>query len=231
MPRRFEIEVCVDRLQDAVDSLAAGATRIEMNYALELSGLTPSPGSCQWLKANCDAPVVAMLRPHNRGFLYTAAEQSMLLRDCETLLATGIDGVVFGALTEKGLLDMNLIGQVARMVGDREMIVHRAFDELPDQRVGLQQLIECGVDRVLTSGGAATAEAGVDRLRELVDLSAGRIEILPGGGITAGNAVALVRQTGCDQIHGSFRLSARPGAVPDLDNIRRTRQLLDSCSA
>jgi copper homeostasis protein len=147
-----------------------------------------------------------MLRPHQHvNFVYSDVEQTILLRDCEDLLACGVQGIAYGALTDEKTLRLDYIQQVVRLCGPRKVVCHRAFDQLVDQRRGLEQLIECGVSRVLTSGGAATAETGIQRLRELIEWSQGRIEILPGAGIHAGNVRRIAELSGCNQVHGTFR--------------------------
>lgn len=94
----FELEVCVDQVAHALVAEAAGATRIEINTALELDGLTPAAASCAWLKAHCGLPIVAMLRPHARSFVYSVTEELSLLRACQSLLEAGVDGIAFGSL-------------------------------------------------------------------------------------------------------------------------------------
>ena len=226
----FHLEVCVDTVTDALAVVAAGATRIEMNSALELDGLTPPVASCQWLKEHCQVPIVAMLRPQHRSFVYSSSEELTLLRDGLLLLEAGVDGLVFGSLDDQRRLNLPLLHKVLALCGGRDVIFHRAFDLLEDQLRGLEQLIECGVRRVLTSGGAATAQAGLERLQRLHELAAGRIEILPAAGVNSGNAVQILRQIGCRQVHGSFRGSDPAARGPDLDEIRRTRHLIESHS-
>ncbi len=205
MQRNFELEVCVQSAEDALSAAAAGATRIELNSALQLDGLTPSLATCQWLTAHCTTPLIAMLRPHNDGFQFTAVEKSIMLADCDLLLSAGVAGVAVGAIDGSGNLDIKFLRDVAELCRGRELVCHRAFDRVVDQRIGLEQLIDCGVRRVLTSGEAQTAELGSARLRELVDWSRGRIEILPGAGVNSTNARHLLEATGCTQLHGTFR--------------------------
>lgn len=200
----FQIEVCLENPLDALQAEAAGATRVELNSALRLDGLTPSLAASRWLKANCSLPVIAMLRPRE-GFFLAPLEQEILLEDARLLLDVGVDGLAYGALQRSGELNISYMRQVAELCGQRELVCHRAFDQLPDQARGLELLIDCGVRRVLTSGGAPTAEQGLMRLRELQELSRGRIEILPGGGIHADNALRIARASGCRQLHGTFR--------------------------
>lgn len=204
MSPAFQIEVCIDHPSDALLAKAAGATRIEINSALLLDGLTPTIAACRWLKTHCDLPLIAMLRPRDRFFM-EPAEQEIALEDGRLLLDAGVDGLAYGALDRHGALNLKYVQQICDLCGDRDFVCHRAFDRLADQRLGLQQLIDCGANRVLTSGGAPTAELGLARLGELHAWAGGRIEILPGGGIHAGNAVRIAQQSGCRQVHGSFR--------------------------
>jgi copper homeostasis protein len=227
----FELEVCVDQVAHALAAEAAGATRIEINTALELDGLTPAAASCAWLKAHCGLPIVAMLRPHARDFVYSAAEELSLLRDCQSLLEAGVDGIVFGSLDANQKIALPILRKVMAVCAGREVIFHRAFDQMADQFAALEQLIECGVRRVLTSGGAQTAEAGIDQLQKLMELAAGQIEILPGAGINSSNAHRIATRVGCHQLHGSFRRRGGEHAGPDGEEIRRTRAILEALTA
>lgn len=220
----FELEVCVDRMDHALAAAGAGATRIEYNQALDLGGLTPSPSACQMLVKECPVPIVAMLRPHAYNFTYSPREQACILRECEALLDTGVQGIVFGSLLPSGLLDLAFLARVVHVCQDREVVLHRAFDAIPDQLEALPALIEIGVRRILTSGGAATALAGRERLRSLQQMAGQRLEILPGGGVTADSLPKLLEATGCSQFHGSFRLGSEE---PNLLQIRSARDTLE----
>lgn len=206
----FQIEVCIDHPSDALLAQSAGATRIEINSALRLDGLTPTIAACRWIKTHCGLPLIAMLRPRDRFFM-EPAEQEIAVEDGRLLLDAGVDGLAYGALDRHGELNLEYMQQICQLCGDREFVCHRAFDRLTDQRRGLEHLIDCGVTRVLTSGGAPTAELGLARLAELHAWARGRIEILPGGGIHADNALRIIQQSGCGQLHGSFR--AKCGAA------------------
>jgi copper homeostasis protein len=169
-----------------------------------------------------------MLRPHAAGFIYSPTDSQIILRDCQLLLETGIAGIAFGSLTDCHELELELLTQVRRASAGRVLVMHRAFDQTRDVACGLEQLISCGVDRVLTSAGFPSAVLGAARLRELQCQADGRIEILPGGGVLLENAIALLRQTGCKQVHGSFKRIDERGALrPDLAQIAALRALLD----
>lgn len=202
MPIR--IEVAVASVEGAQTAEAAGADRLELCSALELGGLTPSLGMLLAIKKAVSIPVVAMLRPRAGGFVYSDADVLAMERDAEIILSHGAAGIVFGFLTGERTIDLSRAKRLVRLAGDKETVFHRAFDLTADPLSALDSLIELGVTRILTSGQVADASAGAELIRQLIERAAGRIEILPGGGITPENAAALVVRTGAKQIHGSF---------------------------
>ncbi len=219
------IEVCVEGLEGARIAIDAGADRIELNSSLKLDGLTPSIEDVQAVKLLASVPVITMLRPHAHGFVYDQPTQLSMLRDLERLLAEGVDGVAVGGLTETGEIDVGFMAELRRYTEGRDLVMHRAFDALRDQAHGLEQLIDMGVDRVLTSGGAPTAEAGVEELRKLIFQASGRIEILPGAGIRPSNAFQIVEQTKCEQLHGTFKQNRHDRILPDPKAIADLKKL------
>jgi copper homeostasis protein len=121
--------------------------------------------------------------------------------DAELLLEAGAAGVVFGALDARGDVDEHRTRGMVLLAEGAQTVFHRAFDQARDPDAALDALIACGVTRVLTSGGRATALEGADRIRALAERAAGRIEILPGGGIREDNVEEIVRRTGCAAVH------------------------------
>jgi copper homeostasis protein len=202
---RILVEICCENLADAVAAEAARADRLELAQALELGGLTPSPGLALVVGARVTIPFVAMVRPRGGDFVYKGAELSVMERDAGLLLEAGAAGIVFGCLTSDDRLDEQACARLIAAADDADVVFHRAFDRLKDPFDALETLIDLGVSRVLTSGGAGTALEGADRIRMLVERAAGRIEILPGGGIREENVEQLVRRTRCTQVHLSRR--------------------------
>ncbi len=198
---RVLMEVCVDRLEDAVAAEAAGADRIELCGALELGGLTPSIGLVEAVLDATSLDVVAMIRPRAGGFEYDDEELSVAWRDAERFLTAGIHGLVFGALHPDGEVNTEACRTLVQLAPGKKTVFHRAFDYVPDPAIALDELIGCGVSRVLTSGRQATALAGAAMIREFQDRVGSRIEILPGGGIQAENVAEIVQRTGCNQVH------------------------------
>ncbi len=209
------IEVCVEGFAGAQIAINAGADRLELNAALSLDGLTPAVEDLVATKQLTSVPVIAMLRPHADGFYYDRATQTSMLTELERLLAGGADGIAVGGLTQAGEIDLKFMRELRKLASNATLVMHRAFDQLSDQAGGLEQLIDLGFDRVLTSGGQATAELGASQLRRLFEQSCGRIEILPGAGIRTENASRILEQTGCDQLHGTFKQPLADRILPD----------------
>lgn len=209
------LEVCVESVADAAAAAAGGAGRIELNSALALDGLTPSAGLLDEVRRAVGRrfPVVAMARPRAGDFCYDDSEFRVLLRDVELLLANGADGIAFGVLTPGGDVDVARCRRVVRRIesgrGAAHAVFHRAFDRVRDPFEAMEQLIDLGVRRIMTSGQQSTALRGVKLIAQLIDRAAGRIEILPAGGVRPSNAAAILSGTGCDQLHTSLR---EPGA-------------------
>lgn len=215
-----KVEVCVASAADAKTALAGGADRVELNAALELGGLTPSLGSLQETRQSISIPIVAMLRPRPGGFCYEPHELAVIIRDARLMLEHGADGLAFGFLTAGGRVDVQYCAELierVRSIGmplSEGLVFHRAFDFVDDPGSALEDLIRLGFRRVMTSGGRPTALEGATRIAELIRRAAGRIEVLPAGGIRAANVADLIARTGCKQVHASLR---EPHADPSLE--------------
>jgi copper homeostasis protein len=199
--RRITVELCCGGVRDALLAASSGAARIELCQALELGGLTPSPATVELACQRQPLPVMAMNRPRAGGFHYDPWEQEVLLRDAQLLVRAGAAGVVVGCLTADGQIDVAACRQLRQAIGPAEAIFHKAFDYVSNFTEALEQLIELGFQRVLTSGGAQTAMQGAEVIAQLQRQAAGRIEILPGGGVNADQVSQLLAATGCDQVH------------------------------
>jgi copper homeostasis protein len=205
-PSRVLLEVCIASVEDGVAATAGGADRVELNAALMLGGLTPSLGTLIELKRAVDRPVMVMIRPRGGGFCYGPSDFEVMRRDVDLAIEHGAEGIVFGVLTEAGEVDLPRCRRLIEQARDREAVFHRAFDVTPDPFAALEQLVDLGVKRVMTSGQQATAYNGAALIAELIDRAAGRIEILPAGGINRFNLADVLSRTGCDQVHASLRM-------------------------
>lgn len=199
------LEVCIASVSDAVAAHRGGAGRLELNSALALGGLTPTRGLLREVLAATPLPVVAMLRPRPGGCAYDAGELRTMQRDLDDLLAESIAGVALGVLLPDGRVDHVRTALLVRQAQYMPVVFHRAFDLTPNPFVALDDLTDLGVVRVLTSGQSPTAVAGADTLARLVAQSAGRVEILPAGGIRPENVRDLLARTGCTAVHASLR--------------------------
>ncbi|MGN0478419.1 MAG: copper homeostasis protein CutC [Hominenteromicrobium sp.] len=209
MKEKILFEVCCGCTEDAVQAERGGADRIELNSALFLGGLTPSIGTLEAVRAQVKIPVMCMVRPREGGFCYTDYEYETMCRDASALIRAGADGIVFGFLHADGTVDVprcaDFLGRLRAQKPDVETVFHRAVDVVPDVCRALDELIALGVTRVLTSGQRAGAPLGAETIRKMLRYAAGRIDILPGGGINAGNVKAFLEETGAKSIHASAR--------------------------
>lgn len=201
---RIKLEICAASADDCAAAERGGADRIELNCALMLGGLTPSLGSLREARAGTRLPIIVMIRPRAGGFCYSAREFRVMQSDAELALAEGAEGFAFGILTAAGKIDMNRCRQFLKLVGDRQAVFHRAFDVTPEPMTALEQLIDMGVTRVMTSGQEASAYDGAANIARFIRRAAGRIEILPVGGINRFTVADVVSRTGCDQVHASM---------------------------
>lgn len=197
------LEVIATSSEDCATAEWAGADRIELCAALEVGGLTPSAGLLAMARTATRLPLMAMVRPRSGGFCYSPGEFAAMRRDAEHALAAGVDGLVFGFLHSGGAIDGARTAEFVRLAAGKETVFHRAFDVTPEPATALEQLIDAGVTRVLTSGQAATALHGAELIRRLLEQANGRIQILPGSGITPANVAELVLRTGAVQVHAS----------------------------
>ncbi len=201
------VEACVDAIDAAIEAEHGGADRVELCGELLQGGVTPSAGLIGAVWERVEIPVFVLIRPRTGDFLYDVDEVDVMLRDIALARSLDADGIVVGALTRDGDVDVRTVHELVDAAGSMQVTFHRAFDYVRDQDVALETLIELGVDRVLTSGGAATALAGAERLRSLVELAGDDIDILAGGSITADNVAEVVRRSRVREVH--LRASSR----------------------
>ena len=208
------LEICAASLPSAVAAQAGGAHRIELCQNLEQGGITPSYGLLRQVLARVSLPVFGLIRPRPGGFVYSASELAIMKDDIAACRELGCAGVVLGVLDPAGHVDLAACRELIAAAGPLAVTFHRAFDACPDQARALEDIIALGCQRVLTSGGQATAEAGQAQLAALVAQAAGRIRVMPGAGIVASNARALAARTGAYEFHASAKrlVPAEPAA-------------------
>lgn len=202
--KEVNFEVCAESAHGVRAAVAAGADRVELCANLAAGGTTPSLGMISWA-ATLPVRVHVLIRPRGGDFTYSGDERDIMLRDVAGALSAGASGIAIGALTASGSVDVRLMKSLIDAARPASITFHRAFDEAADPLAALDSVLELGADRLLTSGGAATALDGADLIAGLVRRSAGRLTILPGGGVTAANAAAILRRTGARELHFSGR--------------------------
>ncbi|WP_430471970.1 copper homeostasis protein CutC [Thalassospira lucentensis] len=198
------LEVCVESFTDAMRAVEAGADRIEYCSALALGGLTPTPGALARLN-DIPAPCMVMIRPRPGGFWYEPEDVAIMKREIAIARDSGAAGVVFGACDRNAHLDVSVLSDLMSDCAGLQTTLHRVFDDVPDQRYALEQAIEIGFDRILTSGGKPEAKSGAKQIAALIKDAAGRIVILPGAGVSAENATEILEVTGATELHASCK--------------------------
>ena len=178
------VEVCVDTTEGLAEAVRGGAGRIELCSALDLGGLTPSVGMMQ-RAAGAGVPIYAMIRPRTGDFVWSPDEIALMETDIEAAYRAGLQGVVLGASRPDGRLDTDVLGLLIARASNMGLTLNRCFDLVPDFSDALEQAVELGFHRVLTSGGEKRAAEGTDRLASLMAQARGRIVVMPGGGISA----------------------------------------------
>lgn len=202
-----QIEICCGSYYDALQASLGGAKRIELNSALHLGGLTPSVGMLRLTKKHTKVKVMTMIRCRGAGFCFNKADYETMLEDAKVLLEEGTDGLVYGFLDEYANIDIERtreFTQLAKSYG-KEAVFHRAFDSTKDPYQAIEQLIEIGVDRILTSGQQAKAFEGKDLLKDLQLKYGDKIQILAGSGLHAHNVQDFIHATNIQQVHSSCK--------------------------
>lgn len=206
---RTTIEICCGSYHDCLMAQNGKADRIELNSALFLGGLTPSIATLKLAKRDVTLPIVCMVRPRGAGFHYEEDEIEVIFEDAKALLEAGSDGLAFGFLDADSKIDVELTKRMVALIksygNNREAVFHRAFDCVKDAHAAIETLIDCGIDRILTSGLEPTAIAGKDLIAELQEKYGDRIELLAGSGVKAHNVCDFIKASGVKQVHSSAK--------------------------
>ena len=206
------VEAAVDSFAGAMAAQDAGVHRLELCGPLHDGGTTPSAGLIARSLERLLVSVHVLVRPRVGDFVYTDDEFEIMKRDIAVAKELGADGVVIGILTGEGEVDADRLAELHAVASPLHVGFHRAFDAVKDQDEALELLVSLQFDTILTSGAAATAALGAERIKHLVERAGDRIGIVAGGSINAENVGALIRSTGVQIVHGRA-FSGLAGAV------------------
>ena len=201
------IEICCGSYQDGLAAYRGGATRIELNSALSVGGLTPSVSSLIKLKQETNLKIICMVRSRAAGFCFEKEDIEIQFMDAKLLLENGADGIAFGFLNANKTIDIDTTKKMVDLIHSyhKEAVFHRAFDVTINPIESIIQLITLGVNRVLTSGQKNKAIDGKDLIKNLQETYGAKIEILAGSGVNYLNAKELMNYTGINQVHSSCK--------------------------
>jgi copper homeostasis protein len=207
------LEICIDSVASARAAAAGGADRVELCANLPEGGTTPSVGMIAGVRAAFDGGLMVIVRPRGYDFLYSEDELAVMAGDIRAARAAGADGVVIGCLDAGGQVDGAACARLLEAAGPLDITFHRAFDMARDLAAALEAVAALGIRRVLSSGGRRDVAAGLAVLAGLVRQAAGRVSVMPGGGVVPESVSATLAATGADEIHLSARRAVASGMV------------------
>ena len=210
--KKFLLEICVDSFESARRASENGADRIELCGDLLVGGVSPSPFLVEQVVSRIPTPVNVLLRPRFGDFCYTDEEKDVLLREIDFCREAGVNGIVIGALTPGGELDVPFLSKCMADAGDLDVTLHRCFDVCRDGFAAIDTACDLGMQTILTSGQMATAPQGAENLKAFRVYAAERIHLLAGSGVSAANIPQLHRETGICHFHLSGKQN-EPGPM------------------
>jgi len=204
MNRKCLLEISVESVEAALAAERGGADRIELCEDLSLGGVTPSADLVSAVRAQVRLPIFVMIRPRAGHFVYSTAEFAEMKCSIAGANESGVEGVVLGILRKNRQVDFQRTRELVELAKPLAVTFHRAFDEAADPRQALEEVIQTGAQRILTSGRAKSAPEGAAILAELVAAAGNRVVIVPGAGINAANVKQVAQQTGAREFHSGL---------------------------
>ena len=204
MASTYLLEISVETAEVALAAERGGAQRIELCAELRVGGLTPDEELMRQTRELVQVPIFAMIRPRSGNFVYSPEEIAQMRGDIIAAKRAGMDGVVLGVLTENRQVDVDRTRGLVKLAEPLPVTFHRAFDDVADLNTALEDVIETGATRILTSGGAPTAPQGLGVLAKLVPAAGNRIFIVPGSGINASNILEVAQRTQAREFHSGL---------------------------
>lgn len=204
----FKLEICAGSLNSAFAAQAGGADRIELCDNLVSGGTTPSFGMVKICHDLLSIPIFPIIRPRGGDFVYSDEEFEVMKQDVICCRDLGCEGLVFGILRQDGSVDKQRCSELISLAGNIECTFHRAFDRCADFSKSLEDVIDLGFHRLLSSGGQLYAEDGISLLADLISQAGNRLRIMPGSGISDSNLIKILKQTGAKEFHSTARNKA-----------------------
>ena len=213
------LEICLDSVESAIAAQEGGAHRIELCENLAEGGTTPGVAMIEYVRKSISIGLHIMIRPRPCDFCYSSPEFELMKNDIAIAKRCGADGIVFGILNADGTVDTERTRMLVDLAKPMSVTFHRAFDVAREPFKALEDIIECGVNRLLTSGQQASAIEGIGVIGKLVKQAGNHLIIMPGAGIHEGNVNTILARSGAKEIH--IGTGATRNSVVDKENIRK----------
>lgn len=207
------MEVCANSLSSAIAAQEGGAIRVELCDNLPEGGTTPSYSQIALAKQLLSIQVYPIIRPRGGDFLYSELEFSLMKEDIKICKSLNCDGIVIGILRADGSVDQERCMELIELAKPMSVTFHRAFDMSNNLEQALEDIIELGCERILTSGAESSAHKGIHMLAKLIKQANGRISVMPGAGISASNIREIISLTGAKEFHASAKRAVKSDMV------------------
>jgi copper homeostasis protein len=201
----MKLEICAANIESALNAQIAGADRIEYCDNLWEGGTTASFGLIKSLRKELNIELFVLIRPRGGDFLYSTIEFESMLEDIKTIKNLGVDGIVSGVLKKDASIDQEKTSKLVEATYPLPFTFHRAFDMSNNLFESMEEIINCGASRILSSGGANSVSEGLEILKTLNDLASDRIIIMPGAGINLENFELIKQKSQCKEFHLSAK--------------------------
>jgi copper homeostasis protein len=201
----IQMEVCANSVASAIAAQEGGAIRVELCDNLQDGGTTPSYAQIKLAKELLNIKIYPIIRPRGGDFLYSDLEYKLMETDIKLCKSLNCDGVVIGILKADGSIDKERCAALVELAKPMKVTFHRAFDSCNDLEKALEDIIDIGCERILSSGGKVNALDGAERIKALIKLAAGRISIMPGAGIRENNVADIISVTGAIEFHSTAK--------------------------
>ena len=215
------VEICAYTIQSCLIADNAEADRIEFCANPQLDGTTPNLFELKYLLNKLNIPVFPIIRPRGGDFVFTTSELETMEQDLLYCKQMGCKGISTGVALQNNKMDIDKMKHFVSLAYPMQVTCHKVFDKVPDMYEAVEGLIEAGVNRILSSGLAKDATAGIENIKILVEKYEDKIIIMPGGGVRAMNIDKLVSQTGAKEYHSSGIVKRDTNFMADESEIRK----------